>query len=127
VRQGTNREPRTSFDEAQSNIKFVIFDVICGYKGGQEDNMTTNKTTQPLLPPHDALIQTEKRVLKYYKQPETDPFHPLEIVGFVMAGFTAVVLISVLIGRWYFDDPHKTPAKFLQQPGQQQPVKLAPR
>ncbi len=89
--------------------------------------MTTNKTTQPLLAPHDALIQTEKRILKYHKQPETDPFHPLEIVGFVMAGFTAVVLISVLIGRWYFNDPHKTPAKWLQQPGLQQPVKVAPR
>jgi hypothetical protein len=84
--------------------------------------MTTNKTTQPLLAPHDALIQTEKRVLKYNKQPETDPFHPLEIVGFAMAGFTAVVLISVLVGRWYFDDPHKTPAKWLQQS-----VKVAPK
>ncbi len=122
MRQHPNQEVRRAFDEAQNNIKIVIFDVARGYKGGQEDNMTTNKTTQPLLPPHDALIQTEKRVLKYYKQPETDPFHPLEIVGFVMAGFTAVVLISVLIGRWYFDDPHKTPAKWLQQP-----VKVAPR
>ncbi len=111
----------------KSSIKIVTSDAVSEYKSGQEDNMTTNKTTQPLLAPHDALIQTEKRVLKYHKQPETDPFHPLEIVGFVMAGFTAVVLISVLIGRWYFDDPHKTPAKWLQQPGQQQPVKLAPR
>ncbi len=84
--------------------------------------MTTNKTTQPLLAPHDALIQTKKRVLKYYKQPDTEPFHPLEIVGFVMAGFTAVVLISVLIGRWYFDDPFKTPAKWMQPP-----AKVAPR
>lgn len=111
----------------KSSIKIVTSDAVSEYKSGQEDNMTTNKTTQPLLAPHDALIQTEQRVLKYHKQPETDPFHPLEIVGFVMAGFTAVVLISVLVGRWYFDDPHKTPAKWLQQPGPQQPVKGAPR
>ncbi len=89
--------------------------------------MITNKTRQHLLAPHDALIQTEERVLKYNKKPETDPFHPLEIVGFAMAGFTAIVLISVLVGRWYFNDPHKTPAKWLQQPALQQPVKVAPR
>lgn len=85
--------------------------------------MTTNKSSQTLAAPHDALIETERNVLNYHPhRPDTDPFHPLEIVGFTMAGFVALVLISVLVGRWYFDDPHKTPAKWLQQP-----VKLAPR
>lgn len=85
--------------------------------------MTTNKSTRSLEAPHDALIETERNVLNYHPHPpEPDVFHPLEIVGFVMAGFVAVVLISVLIGRWYFDDPHKTPAKWLQPP-----AKLAPR
>jgi hypothetical protein len=85
--------------------------------------MTMTKNTQTLAAPHDALIEAEKTVLKYHShRPDTDPFHPLEIVGFVMAGFVAVVLISVLVGRWYFDDPHKTTAKWLQQP-----LKLAPR
>ena len=84
--------------------------------------MIRNKPTQTLLAPHDALIQTEKRILKYHKQPETDPFHPLEIVGYAVAGFASVVLISVLVGRWYFDDPQKTPAKWLQQS-----AKVAPK
>ena len=84
--------------------------------------MTTNKTKQPLLAPHDALIRTEKLILNYDHHANADPFHPLGIIGFAVAGFAAVVLISVLIGRWYFDDPHKTPAKWFQQS-----VKLAPR
>lgn len=85
--------------------------------------MTANKNTQTLASPHDALIETEQSVLNYHPQrPDTDPFHPLEIVGFAMAGFVAIVLISVLVGRWYFDDPHKTPAKWLQEP-----VNLTPR
>lgn len=85
--------------------------------------MTTSKNTQTLASPHDALIETEQTVLNYHPhRPEADPFHPLEIVAFVMAGFVAVVLISVLVGRWYFDDPHKTSAKWLQEP-----VKLTPR
>ena len=84
--------------------------------------MTTNKTKQPLLAPHDALIRTEKLILNYDHHAKADPFHPLEIIGFTIAGFVAAVLISVLIGRWYFDDPHKTPAKWLQQY-----VKQAPR
>ena len=84
--------------------------------------MTMNKTKRPLLAPHDALIQTEKLVFKYDHRAKADPFHPLEIIGYTVAGFVAVVLISVLIGRWYFDDPHKTPEKWLQQS-----VKLAPR
>ena len=84
--------------------------------------MTRNKPHQPLPAPHDALIRTEKMVLNYDHRSASDPFHPLEIVGFAVAGFAAVVLISVLIGRWYFADPHKTPAKWLPQS-----VKLAPR
>ncbi len=85
--------------------------------------MTTNKHSQTIASPHDALIETEQTVLNYHPhRNDTDAFHPLEIVAFVMAGFVAVVLISVLVGRWYFDDPHKTPAKWLQQP-----VKLTPR
>ena len=85
--------------------------------------MTANKNTQTLASPHDALIETEQTVLKYHPhRPEADPFHPLEIVAFVMAGFVAVVLISVLVGRWYFDDPQKASAKWLKEP-----VKLTPR
>lgn len=85
--------------------------------------MTTNKPSQTLASPHEALIETEQTVLNYHHhRNDGDAFHPLEIVAFVMAGFVAVVLISVLIGRWYFDDPHKTPAQWLQQP-----LKLTPR
>lgn len=84
--------------------------------------MTSYKPNQPLPAPHDALIRTEKLVLNYQHGSENEPFHPLEIIGFVVAGFAAVVLISVLIGRWYFDDPHKTPTKWFQQS-----VKLAPK
>jgi hypothetical protein len=85
--------------------------------------MTTNKHSQTLASPHDALIETEKTVLNYHPhRNDPDPFHPLEIVAFVMAGFVAVVLISVQVGRWDFDDPQKTSAKWLQQP-----LKLAPR
>lgn len=85
--------------------------------------MTLNRNSSTFAAPEDALIEVEKNILNYHPpKPDTDPFHPLEIVAFTMAGFVAVVLISVLIGRWYFDDPHKTPAKWLQQP-----LKLAPR